>query len=268
MTRAAERLVVCGARGDRKIPDGCWYQLVEDALKADCVIEPADDGEGEVLRYRKGAAEPATADKARSRTNPCSNPRCPRGSRTTRRRTSQGGARITPSGPLDDDARPVAAGGGADALLRGSLVHRLMQSLPDIPAASRRRQAAADYPRPRRRRRCRPTSATNSPSKSCASSRMRASRKLSAPAAGPKCRSSASSSSRANPFRVSGQIDRLAVTQASVLIADFKSNRPAPRRIEDVPPSYVRQLALYRAVAREIIPGQARARRADLDRST
>ena len=39
--------------------------------------------------------------------------------------------------------------------------------------------------------------------------------------------------------RVSGQIDRLAVTDSAVLIADFKTNRPAPRRIEDVPPAYV-----------------------------
>ena len=37
MTRAAERLVVCGAQGDRKIPDGCWYQLVRDALEDECV---------------------------------------------------------------------------------------------------------------------------------------------------------------------------------------------------------------------------------------
>ena len=54
--------------------------------------------------------------------------------------------------------------------------------------------------------------------------------------------------------RVSGQIDRLAVTQAAVLIADFKTNRPAPRRIEDVPQSYVRQLALYRAVLAKLYP--------------
>ena len=25
MTRAAERLVVCGTQGAKKIPDGCWY---------------------------------------------------------------------------------------------------------------------------------------------------------------------------------------------------------------------------------------------------
>ena len=49
-------------------------------------------------------------------------------------------------------------------------------------------------------------------------------------------------------MRVSGQIDRLVVTQNAVLIGDFKTNRPAPRRIEGVPQSYLRQLALYRAV--------------------
>jgi len=53
---------------------------------------------------------------------------------------------------------------------------------------------------------------------------------------------------------VSGQIDRLVVTQSSVLIADFKTNRPPPRRIEDVPPAYVRQLALYRAVLAKLYP--------------
>ena len=67
--------------------------------------------------------------------------------------------------------------------------------------------------------------------------------------------------------RVSGQIDRLAVTQGSVLIGDFKTNRPPPRRIADVPPSYVRQLALYRAVLGKLYPDQARARRPDLDGS-
>ena len=57
--------------------------------------------------------------------------------------------------------------------------------------------------------------------------------------------------------RVSGQIDRLAVTPDSVLICDFKTNRPAPRRIEDVPPAYVAQLALYRAVLATLYPGRA-----------
>ena len=60
----------------------------------------------------------------------------------------------------------------------------------------------------------------------------------------------------AGAVRVSGQVDRLAVTADQVLIADFKTNRPAPQRIEDVPPGYVQQLALYRAVLARLYPGR------------
>ena len=55
---------------------------------------------------------------------------------------------------------------------------------------------------------------------------------------------------------VSGQVDRLAVTSDSVLIADYKTNRPAPRRLADVPPPYVAQLALYRAVLGRLYTGR------------
>src|SRR5439155_26314950 len=58
MTRAADRLIVCGATTLRGKPDGCWYYLVFDALKPPAsVTEPADDGDGEVWRYRKTAPE-------------------------------------------------------------------------------------------------------------------------------------------------------------------------------------------------------------------
>jgi ATP-dependent helicase/nuclease subunit A len=55
-------------------------------------------------------------------------------------------------------------------------------------------------------------------------------------------------------YRVAGQVDRLAITDDAVLIADFKTNRPAPRRLEDVPAAYVAQLALYRAVLEKLYP--------------
>jgi ATP-dependent helicase/nuclease subunit A len=56
--------------------------------------------------------------------------------------------------------------------------------------------------------------------------------------------------------RVSGQIDRLVVSPTDVLIADFKSDRARPERIEEVPPGYVRQLALYRALLMQLYPGR------------
>ena len=36
MTRAADRLIVCGARGVQALPKGCWYELVHDAADARC----------------------------------------------------------------------------------------------------------------------------------------------------------------------------------------------------------------------------------------
>ncbi len=143
MTRAKERLVICGAKGANKIPDGCWYQLADDALRGDCVSEPADDGDGEVLRYRKAPAPsaPTAAKKtpaAKIQTLP---------SWLTRDAPVEKPAisSVTPSSAIDDEtARPVASGGASAALLRGSLAHRLLQSLPDIPA-DRRAWAAADY---------------------------------------------------------------------------------------------------------------------------
>jgi ATP-dependent helicase/nuclease subunit A len=56
---------------------------------------------------------------------------------------------------------------------------------------------------------------------------------------------------------VSGKIDRLAVTAGEVQIVDYKSNRPAPRTLADVPPAYVVQLALYRALLAPLYPGKA-----------
>jgi len=55
---------------------------------------------------------------------------------------------------------------------------------------------------------------------------------------------------------VSGRVDRLVVEGERVLVVDFKTNRPAPARIEDADPAYIRQMALYAAVLAEVFPGR------------
>lgn len=47
---------------------------------------------------------------------------------------------------------------------------------------------------------------------------------------------------------VSGRIDRLVVTDDEVLIVDYKTNRPPPAELRDVPEVHVAQMALYRAL--------------------
>lgn len=55
-------------------------------------------------------------------------------------------------------------------------------------------------------------------------------------------------------FAVSGRIDRLAVSENTVLIADFKTNREIPSSAEAVPFVYRAQLAIYRALLQPLYP--------------
>jgi ATP-dependent helicase/nuclease subunit A len=57
--------------------------------------------------------------------------------------------------------------------------------------------------------------------------------------------------------RVSGQIDRLAITSDTVLIADYKTDADPQLVLAELRPSYVTQLALYAAALRQVYPGKA-----------
>ena len=251
MTRAAERLIVCGTKSDRKIPDGCWYQLVRDALEGECVSEPADDGVGDVLRYRKGEAESLRAAEG---DEPSSEPVTVPAWLTRDAPQEKPAARtITPSSTEEDAVRRAPAPASAQALLRGSLTHRLMQSLPDIPAERRRAAAEAFLARagnalpPEER-----ATIAGQVLHLVAHADFRAlyapGSRAEVPIVGRLVLANGAA------VRVSGQVDRLVVTADAVLIADFKTNRPAPRRIEDVPKPYLRQIALYRALLARLYP--------------
>ncbi|MEE9329357.1 MAG: double-strand break repair helicase AddA [Parvularculaceae bacterium] len=51
-----------------------------------------------------------------------------------------------------------------------------------------------------------------------------------------------------------GQIDRLIVTEETVLIVDYKTNRPPAATAAETSPSYLAQMAAYRALLQEIYP--------------
>ena len=53
---------------------------------------------------------------------------------------------------------------------------------------------------------------------------------------------------------ISGQVDRLVITDSEILIIDYKTNRLPPRRAEDVNRLYLRQLASYRSALMQIFP--------------
>src|SRR6185295_6000126 len=62
LTRAADRLLVCGAKGVNKAPQGCWHELVLNALQQ--LSEEDRDADGKIWRFHK-RAEAATPDASR-----------------------------------------------------------------------------------------------------------------------------------------------------------------------------------------------------------
>jgi ATP-dependent helicase/nuclease subunit A len=142
------------------------------------------------------------------------------------------------------------------ALQQGTLVHRLLQSLPDLPAGRRRDAALAHLAR-------------NASLWSVAERQLLA-EKVIALIADSRFAAVFAEGSRAEvaiagrltlPGRpqalVSGQIDRLVVTQNEVLIVDFKTNHAPPKAAAEAPQAYIRQLALYRAVLSQLYPQHA-----------
>jgi ATP-dependent helicase/nuclease subunit A len=258
MTRAADRLIICGAQGDKKRPDGCWYDLVCEPLKPFLVEET--DGEDKVWRYRTAtspAVEPSPSIAATPRSE---RPELPAWLRRRVPHSVRRGGPISPSSALDEDIARSAQPGASPAvrrkaLERGRVVHRLMQSLPDIAPERRAdaierflvRAAAKNFSSAERAEIARQVSAILGDQRFA---------EIFAPGSRPEVpivgripRSSA------EPLGVAGQVDRLSVTGDTVLIADYKTDGMVPQKLEEVP-HYVTQLALYRALLGRIYPGK------------
>jgi ATP-dependent helicase/nuclease subunit A len=254
MTRAADRLVICGATGERGKPGGCWYDLVAQALTQHCSEEPADDGDGTVFRFRKSALPeeaivPGAATRAAARSS------LP--DWLTHDAPFERGAvaPLSPSSAYDETVLVPGAGGGGErqqALARGAAMHRLLQSLPDLPQPARA-EAARRYLA--HGKAVDPADHARMVDQALAvlddhrfASLFKPGSRAEVPIVGRLAPSGWP------PLAVSGQVDRLVVTADAVLIADYKTNRPAPA---SPPEPYVAQLALYRAVLAQLYPGKA-----------
>jgi ATP-dependent helicase/nuclease subunit A len=73
---------------------------------------------------------------------------------------------------------------------------------------------------------------------------------------GPGSKAEVALAGTARRIRISGRVDRLVVGDGRVLVVDFKTNRPAPTHVEDADEAYLRQMALYVVLLREVFPGR------------
>lgn len=253
MTRAIERLVICGIDGERKRPEGCWYDLARDALEGIAVFETADDGAGQVLRFRK-EPERDSAQKSLEEKTPqaAALPSWLEGHVAAEPSPPQP---LTPSTALDETLIPSAAGNAAErkrAMARGTAAHRLMQSLPDI---SREQRAASAQKYLARQENLDDADRATIQKQVLAildDARF-------APLFAPGSRAEVPIVGTVAGRPVPGLVDRLVVTPEAVLIADYKTNRAPPRTLTETLSryaGYVAQLALYREVLGKLYPGR------------
>ncbi len=258
MTRAEDRLIVCAAAKKPEPPEGSWYAMVTAGLAAS--IEglqevPAPDGEAAILRFMTSAPRAATQAETRVAAPP---PAPPDWLRRPAPAEAEPAPPLRPSNALsaaDAPQRPADGPFLAEAAAAGRLAHLLLEMLPDV-APGRRAQIAGALAAARgkalseaRRDRLvadvlalldKPNLAALFAPGSLAE----------VPIAGLVTLPGGATRS------VSGQIDRLAATPDSVVIADFKTAAHPPAGPDAIPPATLAQLAVYRALLSAIYPGR------------
>lgn len=267
MTRAEDRLVVCGYHGKRGQPEGAWHMMVRDALAGSPatreITHPATGAA--ILRYQVTPSGPVTLKAEQAGVAPALPPLpaalledLPPAPVLPRPLSpSSAGVAIEP-GPdaVQSPRSPVldADAAGSFGIERGLAAHRLLQILPTLPgderdAAMRRYldRVGRDWPQGEREKLGASVAALLADAQY-------------APIFAPGSRAEVAIMGRVTigsvERAVSGKIDRLVVTEDAVLIVDYKTNRPPPAAPGEVPQVHIAQMALYRALLAPLYPGR------------
>ncbi|GHD40588.1 double-strand break repair helicase AddA [Thalassobaculum fulvum] len=254
MTRAEDRLVVCGWNGRRKATAGNWYELIRRGLEpiAVPVPDPVDPEAAPTLVIETAQAadvRPPAADTVAAVPPPpdwafrppsVPEPSPPRP--------------LAPSRPAGEEP-PVRSPLDADdgrRFKRGLILHRLLQTLPDLAPGQRAEAGRRFLARPMHG--LEPETAEAWLAEALAVLDDPAFAAAFAPGSRAEVPVVGVVPGPDGPEVVSGRIDRLVITGDAVLVVDFKTNRPAPASVDAVPEAYRRQMRTYRTLLADLYP--------------
>lgn len=256
MTRAEDRLIVCGAQAKGEAPEGSWYAMVEAGLAASGTgLAEIGEGDRAIRRFMASAPQPQEA-KAPAAAAAAVPP--PGWLRTPPPREAEPAPPLKPSSALsaaDAPDRPVDGPFLAEAAAAGRFAHLLLQMLPEIAPDQREPVARALGL-------ARAGAVTTSKRETIIADALAL---LADPALArlfgrgslaevPIAGTVELGDGERRP--VSGQIDRLAISAEEVVIADFKTTARPPRDEAAIPETTLAQLAVYRALIGQIYPGR------------
>lgn len=257
MTRAEERLYIGGYLGKRTDATTNWYNDVYAAFNQmddiQRIEDPAETDAPPLLRLQTQATRPP--DKKTDR------PQTPQGGTVLlqpwmlekRPQEPHPPAPLVPSRPSGET--PAAASpreaGNNDRFRRGIFTHRLLQLLPDLPLKRRAEAMQSFLSRPGLN--LSPALQESIAQEVAAILNDRAF----APIFGPGSLAEVPVTGLLDGGRlISGQMDRLLITDEDILIIDYKTNRPPPMTVEDVPAIYMQQMKAYADTLAAIYPGR------------
>lgn len=254
LTRAEDRLIVCGwrtAKAAEGFAPGSWYDLVARAMPAAC---PAVELEpGFAVRRWSEAQDAPIAERPRDLVGGIVPEPLPVWAGRPAPAEPQPSRPLSPSRAQDADLpalSPLGEGTGR-RFLRGRLVHRLLELLPERPAGERALAA--------RRFLAQPAHGLDAAMAEALAAEVLAilDHPDFAPVFGPGSRAEVPLTAELAGEVILGQLDRLVVLDDRVLIVDYKTDRPSPASVAAVAPGYLRQLALYRAAVAPMFPRRA-----------
>ncbi|WP_426956015.1 double-strand break repair helicase AddA [Muricoccus radiodurans] len=268
LTRAEDRLIVCGLAPAREPAHPPWHRLVKEGFFRG--LEAGEDGFARV-RFDPtafGLTDVAGFGEEGWRIT-CPQIAPPREERPTLRAEAETlpawATRPAPEEASADPFAPSRAEGEAEVpaaaphgaadpagrrFRRGLLIHGLLQHLPEHDEAEWESMARRHLARPGHG--LDPSEQAATLAETLAVLRHPALRE----AFGPGSLAEAPLAGVVDGLPIAGQVDRLWIGPDRVLVVDYKTNRPPPETVAAVPPAYLRQMAAYRAVLGAAWPGR------------
>ncbi len=259
MTRARDRLYVCGWQGQKDPEQDCWYHLVRDGL--DGRLSPVEGPDGmRRMDCAQAKAVPPTKTEAEAGETPPLPDWALTQAPPERVRTRLAPSRLALSAEagrkIEAEQPPLGPLALADTkrFARGRLVHALLQHLPEVAVDDQERAARAFVA-------ARGTDLTEALKTEIVAETLAIVRNedfapLFRPGSLAEVPVVARIGEGAAAFDISGQIDRLVIRENDLLILDYKTNRPPPATEDKVADAYINQLAEYRLALAQLFPGR------------